>query len=359
MIITNKFKEIKFFFSIIVIFTLFFNVSLISDLYAFSFKITDIEVSEDFNLNFNKKRVFDKAFITAFDQLTSTVITSKDKEKIEKTNLSTIKSLIDSFNVSDEKFIEDKYIAKFNVYFNKKNAYKYFELKNIFPSVPKKLDLLILPILINNENDKVIFFSENPIYKKWNTNIEKYHLLNYVMPSEDIEDMQILKEKIDIIEEYNFDEIIKKYELKNYLILIINQSNNEINILSKIRLNNYDKIINNNFIDMDVYKDQQLIALINDLKTIYEDEWKKINLINTSIKLPLTISLAAKNYDKIELFEKALEDLDLVSNFIVSSFNSEEITFKITYNGSPDKFFNVIKDLGLNIEKDNQTLKIQ
>ena len=267
--------------------------------------------------------------------------------------------MIDSFNVSDEKFIEDKYIAKFNVYFNKKNAYKYFELKNIFPSVPKKLDLLILPILINNENDKVIFFSENPIYKKWNANIEKYHLLNYVMPTEDIEDMQILKEKIDIIEEYNFDEIIKKYELKNYLILIIYQSNNEINILSKIKLNNYYKIINNNFIDMDVYKDQQLIALINDLKTIYEDEWKKINLINTSIKLPLTISLAAKNYDKIELFEKALEDLDLVSNFIVSSFNSEEITFKITYNGSPDKFFNAIKDLGLNIEKDNQTLKIQ
>ena len=80
MIITNKFKEINFFFSIIVIFTLFFNVSLISDLYAFSFKITDIEVSEDFNLNFNKKKVFDKAFIAAFDQLTSTVIISKDKK---------------------------------------------------------------------------------------------------------------------------------------------------------------------------------------------------------------------------------------------------------------------------------------
>ena len=359
MIITNKFKEIKNFFSIIFIFTLFFKFLIISNLYALSFKMTNIEVYEDFNLNFNKKKVFDKAFIAAFDQLTSKVVTSQDKKKIEKTNLKTIKSLIDSFNVNDEKFIENKYIAKFNVNFNKKNVYNFFETQNIFPSIPKKIDLLILPILINNESDEIVFISENPVYKNWNNSVEKYHLLNYVMTTEEIEDIQILKKKINIIEEYNFDEIIEKNELKNYLILIINQSGNEINTLSKIKLNNNYKIINNNFSNINVYEEKQLNKLISFLKTVYEDEWKNINLINTSIKLPLTLYLSAKNYEKIKLFEKTLESLDLISEYMVSSFNSEEIIFKIIYNGSPDKFFDEIKNKGLNIEKYKQNWKIQ
>ena len=141
MIFKLKFKDIVGFSKFIFIFIIFLNTILISKVHANSFKINEIEVSEDFNLDFNKKKVFDKAFESAFFQLISTVVVSKDIKKIENTSLSTIKSLIDSFNVSDEKFFKSKYYAKFNVNFNKKNSYSYFESKNIFPSMPKKLDL--------------------------------------------------------------------------------------------------------------------------------------------------------------------------------------------------------------------------
>ena len=244
MTFTNKFKDLKKFYTIFIIIILFLNTALISSLHANSFKISDIEVSQDFNLDFNKKKVFDEAFKAAYAQLISTIITSKDKKKIEKINLSTIKSLIDSFNVSDEKFFENKYYATINVNFNKKNAYNYFASQNIFPSIPKKLDLLVLPILINRNQDEIIYFGENPIYKNWNNFNEKYHLLNYILPTEDIEDRQIFKNKIELIEEYKFDEIIKKYDLENYIILIIYQNENEINLLSKLQLRNTYKIFN-------------------------------------------------------------------------------------------------------------------
>ena len=162
-----KIKNIKKICKIFIFFIIFFNITLISRLHANPFDINEIEVSEDFNLNFNKKKVFDKAFESAFFQLISTVVLSKDIEKLENTSLSTIKSLIDSFNVSDEKFFENKYYAKLNVNFNKKNAYTYSESQNIFPSMPKKLDLLFLPVLINNEENELIYFGENPnIYHK-------------------------------------------------------------------------------------------------------------------------------------------------------------------------------------------------
>ena len=354
-----KFKNIKKFYKIFIVFVIFFNTILISKLNANSFKINEIEVSEDFNLDFNKKKVFDKAFELAFFQLISTVVLSKDIEIIENTSLSTIKSLIDSFNVSDEKFFENKYYAKFNVNFNKKNAYKYFESKNIFPSIPKKLNLLFLPVLINSKENELVYFGENPIFKNWHSYKESYHLLNYILPTEDIEDMKIFNNNIELIEEYNFEKIVRKYDLENYIILIIYQNQKEINVLSKLQLNNNYKIFSISYKDIDIRDEKSILKLISDLKNLYEDEWKKLNLINTSIQLPLTLSLSSKNYDKIKLFEKTLDDLDLVSSFMVLSFNNENIFYKVIYNGSSDKFFNEIEASGLNLEKNNQTWKIQ
>ena len=99
MIFKYKLEIVKKFFKFIFFLVIFFNSIVISKLHANSFNINEIEVSEDFNLDFNKKKVFDKAFESAFFQLISTIIVSNDIKKIEKTNLFTIKSLIDSFNV--------------------------------------------------------------------------------------------------------------------------------------------------------------------------------------------------------------------------------------------------------------------
>ena len=84
MTFTNKFKDLKKFYTIFIITILFLNIALISSLHANSFKIREIEVSQDFNLDFNKKKVFDKAFKAAYVQLISTLITSKDKKKNRK-----------------------------------------------------------------------------------------------------------------------------------------------------------------------------------------------------------------------------------------------------------------------------------
>ena len=354
-----KIKNIIKFCKIFIFFIIFVNTILISKLHANSFNINEIEVSEDFNLDFNKNKVFDKAFELAFFQLISTVVVSKDINKIEKTSLSTIKRLIDSFNVSDEKFYENKYYAKFNVNFNKKNAYRYFESKHIFPSIPKKLDLLFLPVLIDSKKNEIVYFGSNPIYEKWNSNKENYHLLNYILPTEEIENTQIFNNNIELIEEYNFENIVKKYDLENYIILIIYENKNKINVLSKLKLNNEYKIFNINYKDADLQDEQYISRLIFELKNLYEDEWKKLNLINTSIQLPLTLSLSSKNYDNIQLFEKTLKDLDLVSNFMVLSFNNSDIFYKVIYNGLPDKFFNEIETSGLKIEKNNETWKIK
>ncbi|MDA7552134.1 hypothetical protein N8747_00690 [Candidatus Pelagibacter sp.] len=335
------------------------NTIIVSKTHADSFKISKIEISEQFDLNFNKEKVFDTAFSKAFKQLISMIITTDDQKKIEKTSLSTIKKLIDSFVVSDEKFINNEYYAIFDVNFNKKDILKFFEKNNIFPSIPKKLNVLLIPVLIDIEQENLVLFNENSIYRNWNTDLKDHHLLKYVLPTEDLEDIQILKKNIKLVEDYNFNEITSKYDLNDFIVVIVYKNKNQIKILSKIKLIDSYKIFNKNYDNLDLSNNDLLQLLINDLKDDYDDSWKKLNRINTSIKLPLTISLSSNDYDKIQLFENTLDNLDLVSSFNIVSFSNNKIIYRIIYNGPPDKFILDMDRKNLFLNKDQQVWEIQ
>ena len=359
MLFINKLKKFKKIYLIIITSVLFLNTFLISEIQAVSFRISEIEISENFDLNFNKRKVFDKAFRAAFDRLTLMTTTSSYKKTLNLTNIENIKSLIDSFNISDEKFIKNKYYAKFNVNFDKRKTLKFFEKNNIFPSLPKKIDVLFIPVLINSKSEKLIMFNENPIFINWNKNLKVSDLINYIPPNEDIEDRIFLEANLKTIEDYNFEEIIKKYALEDFIINIIYQKENNLKVLSKIKLDGNYKVISNNYQNIDLENEESRKNFIYKLKDIYEDDWKNLNIINTSIKSPVTISLLSSNLDKTKLFENLINNLDLVSNFYILSFDNKKIFYKIIYNESPKKLLLVIKNSGFEVESDNKNWNIK
>ncbi len=321
----------------LIIFTKFSTISAKGNTY----KIEDLEISKPYDNNFNKDAVIDKAFERAFELLLLKITTIKEDEVSKLADLKIIYSLVESFAIVDEKFIDNKYFSKFEVEFNKKQLFRYLEKKNIFPSIPQKKKLLLLPILINSKQNKVLLFSENSFYINWNKFNKKYFLLNYILPNEDIEDINLIKNNINEIEQYNFKEIISKYAIKDHIILILYQNENTYNALMKINLNEKLIIQNKKFI---LNENQSLENIINSLKLEFENQWKYLNIINTSIKLPITLSLKSKDYKLAQELEKKLYNLDLVSSYYIDSFSNEKIIYKIIYNNSPDKFINEFKD---------------
>ena len=337
---------------------LFINIFFVEPINANIFKITDIEITEPFELNFNREKVIDKGFKRAFIQLMSTIVNSNDKKKIENTPLLTIKTLIDSFTMSDENFINDQYQSKFHVNFNKKNTLIFLENKNIFPSIPKKKELLLIPVLVDIQKNKISLFSENIFYKKWNEKKEKFFLLDYLLPSEDLDDLKIISQNSETIEDFDFKEIIKKYDIDDFIVTIIYKNNHQIKILSKIRLDKLFKINNKVFSNIDINSDQDVDSILMELKNTYENYWKKVNQINTSIKLSLTVSVNSKSINKIQNFENSLSEMDLVSSYDILKFDNQNIYFKIIYNGSPKKFLDEMKKRKIIIERQTQTWKI-
>ena len=341
-----KLQKVYIFFLSFVLFIIFFSTTY---LYANTFRVSDIEISSPFVLNFKKSSVIDKGFQISFSSLLSMITTSGDKNKIKNISIKELKSMIDSFTISDEKFINNEYFAKLETTFNKKKILKFLEKKNIFPSTPIRNKVLLVPILINTETDSIYLFNGNVFYDRWNDKKQNYQLLNYLLPSEDLEDLNKIQEMSNSVETYDFVNLIKKYDLKDYIISIIYRNKDEIKILSKINLNNSLKINNQKYSKINLANEKDFNMILENLKDLYEDEWKKNNEINTSIKLPLTISINSKNYKKIINLEEVLSSINLISNFYILKFNNKSTQYKIIYNGSPKTFFKDMNDRNFNI----------
>jgi len=322
------------------------------------FKVEDIEISEPFELNFKKETVIDKAFMEAFTQLSKMIVLSNQSKKLNNTKISEIKNLIDSFNIKNEKFIQNSYIANFEVNFNKQNTLLFFEKKNIFPSIPRKKNILIFPIFIDLDLQTVNLFNQNPFFNEWILKKKDYHLLNYIIPIEDIDVIIAVNKNIDNLEDYNYENIVKKYDSDEYIVSLIYKEKENIKIFSKIKINNNTKIHSFILESIDISRLENLDNLINRIKNIYEDNWKLNNLINRSVKLPINISVASNEYKKNMEFESFLRSNELIAEFFIKGFDNNKINYKIIFNGSPKQFLKVISQKGVHIDTSKQIWEI-
>ena len=326
---------------------------------AKSFDVNNIEISKPFEINFDKNKVIDDGFIKGFSRLISSITVSSDQEKIKGIKLAEIKGMIESFSVKEEKFVDETYYVNLGVTFNKKKIFNYLENKNVFPSVPNKKKFLLFPIIIEEQNDNLIAFSENNLFNNWNKYKKKSHLLEYLLPTEDLEDLNLIKKNYETIEKYNFEDITRKYNLADSIVTLVFKNNNNVRILSRITIENKVVLKNLSFSDINFDDEDDITNLIDKLKIIYEDHWKIFNRINTSIKLPIFVKLDSDDNLKVSNFEKILNEINLVYDYFVLKFDKNHIYYQIIFNGTPNIFLKLMKDKNFVFNTQNKTWILQ
>ncbi len=320
---------------------------------AKNYIVKNVEIIEPYGVNFKKNKMIDKAFRSAFNVLIAKILISDDLNEIKNVNTMLIKSMVDSFTITDEQFIENNYLAKINVSFEKKKVLNFLYKKNINPAIPLDKKIIFLPIFINlNSNDLSIYLN-NKFYSNWNKFLNQSELLTYMLPSEDLEDYSIIKKNLENIENYNFEKLLSKYN-NDFIVAIFFHDKNNINVLSKINFNDKLILLNSEFTDVNPKNIGKILSMIKKLKINYEDSWKKENLINVSIKLPLTILIDSKNLKLLKRFEEELNSSDLVYNYHVESITNNETIYKIIYNSTPKKFIKNFEDRNFQIDYNNE-----
>ena len=168
-------------------------------------------------------------------------------------------------------------------------------------------------------------------------------MLNYILPSDDIEDFNLIKQNSNNLENYDYQKILQKHDLENYIISIIFKNDDKIKVLNKINFNGKEDLKNLD-LNLNLNKNGDTDKLIINLKELYENYWKSKNEINTSVKLTLSISVNNDDNSKISKFENVINNTDLIYDFYIYKFNNENNFYKIIFNSSPDRFLEIMKN---------------
>ena len=343
-----------FLYNFFILFFIYIFVFSTNKVHANTYIIENIEISDEYNTNFNKEDIIDKAFIRAFKILISKITVSKDYQLIENQNLKLIKSFVDSFSVVNEKFENNKYYGIFEVNFNKNKILSFLRNKNIFHSRMNEKDVLFIPVFIDLEKNSLFLFDENPFYKNWNNEEENQFLLKYVLQNEDLDDYKLIQDRINFIENYDFNEIISKYELnENYIIFIVLKDINNFKTFSRFNVNSIKSNFKDEFQIFNFEDKKKIKELVYLMKVRYDDEWKKINLINTSIKLNIQLNVDSKNIFLIDKVESILDKIELIEKFYINYFNNEIVSYSILSNSTPDKLINEFEKFNLKVSSKN------
>ncbi len=297
--------------------------------------VEELKISDEINLEFSRNKVIDKAFKKAFYRLLSQILNSSDIKKLKHVKMREVKNLIENFKITNEIFRDGKYFANFDVYFNKKKVKFFLEKKNLFYSNPRKISVLFLPIIVEQEN--LYLFNENIFYKYWLIDKEQSGLINYIMPFEDIDEILQLIRSQENLEDLDIIKIAKKYSTENYILSIIYPNKEKLNFFSKIKFEEYKKNSNLIFYDIDIKQKDSVKALIKKVKVHLNDIWKDFNEINTSIKLSINLILNSNDADKIYQFENTLKKIDDIRSFSIQKFDLNKTIYEVIYNTDPNK----------------------
>ena len=311
------------------------------------FNVNNIQLEKKENTT--NQSLSNQAIKKGFDQLISKILLKQDKDKLTDLKLESIKKLVSYYqikNVSDEKKKED--LVNFSVTFDKDKMHKLFYQKGISYSEISDKELYILPLLI--KNNEIFIFNNNFFYKKWNE-IYNEELIEFILPLEKIEIIQIINNLEKNLIELNIEELFKEYTNKN-LALVMVYDNKLISakvfiktIIQEKEISKSINLKNSNLSKNDFYK-----KIIIETKKELTNIVKSKNLIDIRTPSFLNVKLDLNKNSNLVKLNLRIKKIDAIENVIVNEFNKDFMNLRIKYLGKLEKIINQLKKENINLE---------
>jgi len=291
-----------------------------------------------------------QAIKIGFNQLVEKILLAEDIEKINDLKFTTIKQLVNYYRVSKDSIEKNKELVNFSIKFDKDKMHDLFYRKGIRYSEITDKDLYILPILIKNE--KLFIFNNNFFYKNWNI-IFDVDLLEFILPLENIEIIQIINKDKDNLVNLAMDKIFKEYSMKNLALIIIEENNNNelIYLKTKIQNKNISKKLNlkKNDLETKIFYEKIITETKKEIINLVKSE----NLIDISSPLFLNTRFNLSKKSNFNELKTRIKNIELIENIFVKDFNKDYMNLRIKYLGKFQNIINQLKNQNIDLKMIN------
>jgi len=314
------------------------------------FIVDNIEVEGKIDLNFSRDKFINEAFSKSFEELMAKIILSSDLEKIKNIKLDKIKNLINSFQISEERYKAEEYKVIFKVFYNDKKVKNFLNKINISFSQPKKISAVFFPVLFLNNDFQ--YFENNYFYNNWTGVKIQNEVINFILPLEDLDNISKIKEMRNRIEDLDVGDFVKQYNIRNYIFALMNYDNNKLNVHIKTNFND-DKISKNiSYELLDINDKNKLNLILKDLKMQVTDIWKEANIVNLLMPLSIRVKFKQKNLHDLNKLKNHFYKINIIDNFELEEFNINHSFFKIYYFGNPKRLSNELSKFNYKLRDD-------
>ena len=291
-----------------------------------------------------------QAIKIGFNQLVEKILLAEDIEKINDLKFTAIKQLVNYYRVSKDSIEKNKELVNFSIKFDKDKMHDLFYRKGIRYSEITDKDLYILPILIKNE--KLFIFNNNFFYKNWNI-IFDVDLLEFILPLENIEIIQIINKDKDNLVNLAMDKIFKEYSMKNLALIIIEENNNNelIYLKTKIQNKNISKKLNlkKNDLETKIFYEKIITETKKEIINLVKSE----NLIDISTPLFLNTRFNLSKKSNFNELKTRIKNIELIENIFVKDFNKDYMNLRIKYLGKFQNIINQLKNQNIDLKMIN------
>ena len=316
------------------------------------FNVDNIEITND-NIK-SREELINKAFKLGFQKLIKKILQKQDISSVSKTNLSEIKNLVSKYQIIENSITVEKSITIVNISFDNVKINNFFYNKNISYADISKSSIILLPILI--EDNSFYMFSKNYFYNNWNNGeleSNEKDFIEYIMPLENIETIEIINKNRNNLENIEIKKFLSKYNIKDYIFIIIKPLENKTTIFLKGYLSGKEVVKNFNYTITNLVKEEYYADITKKIKSEISDIWKAQNLIDVRTPSYLNIILNLNKQRDLLNLQIALDKISLIENYHVIELNKDYAKIKIKYLGKIDKIKNRFTDQGIQIKVTN------
>ena len=339
----------KFF--ILILLLILFNKNVYSN-NIFSTLFYNVEFTSE-NIEDDKIQAINKIKIKSISTILKNALSEQDYLDInQQLTDDLINTFIKNIIINDEKIINNKYISKIRVNFDKKKIINFFRLNKI-PYVEYHPSNFLLIIYEINELNNNLFSNNNYHYKFFNENKENINL--FKIPNLDINDRFILKEEDIIKRDLNK---IKKFSDKYNSIenIIVIAENDKDNTTYSLIMNSNGNIVEKKLI----LKKNEMDLFYTNLENETLNLWKQINKIQNETLNFLYCEISYFNMIELKEIRKNLSNLSIINNLNIKKLSYKSISYEIYFYGNLEILFKIseLNKLKIKYNEDNCTIKL-